>query len=75
MTAVIIRIFIYGDRQSYDEPLVKDNFVSTHRINRQCLPIELFKIKKEMPPKIVSSIFMNRTVTKELLHEQFNKLF
>ena len=75
MTAVIIRIFIYGDRQSYDEPLVKDNFVSTHRINRQCLPIELFKIKKKMPPKIVSSIFMNRTVTKELLHEQFYKLF
>lgn len=59
-----MRIFIYGDRQSYDEPLVKDNFVSTHRINRQCFPIVLFKIKKEMPPKIVSSIFMNRIVTK-----------
>ena len=55
---------IYGDKQSsYDELLTRDNPVSIHQGNIQILATEMFNIKNEMPPEIISDIFTKRADT------------
>ena len=52
----------YNDRKSsFEELLRKDNTVSIHHRNLQLLATEIFKIKNNMAPEILSEIFHNRT--------------
>ena len=51
----------YNDRKSsFEELLRKDNTVSIHHRNLQLLATEIFKIKNNMAPEILSEIFQNR---------------
>ena len=55
---------IYGDKQSsYDDLLRKDNSVFIHQGNIQILATEMFNIKNEMSPEIISDIFTKRADT------------
>ena len=51
----------YNDRKSsFEELLRKDNTVSIHHKKLQLLATEIFKIKNNMAPEILSEIFQNR---------------
>ena len=52
----------YNDRNSFFEELLrKDNTASIHHRNLQLLATEIFEIKNNMTPEILSEIFTNRT--------------
>ena len=53
---------IHNDKlSSYEEILEKDGSVSIHHKNIQSLTIEMFQIKPEQSPEIVSDIFPQTT--------------
>ena len=45
----------------FEELLRKDNTVYIHHRNLQLLATEIFKIKNNLAPEILSEIFQNRT--------------
>ena len=52
----------YNDRTStFEELLNKGNSVSIHHRNLQVLVTEMYKVKSNMAPEILSKIFQNRT--------------
>ena len=54
---------IYNDKQlSYEQLLIKDGKVSIHHRNIQMLAAEMFKMKNEMFPEIISDIFKKESV-------------
>ena len=60
--ALRITYITYNDRKpSFQELLRKDNTVSIHHRNLQLLATEIFKIKNNMAPEILSEIFQSRT--------------
>ena len=49
---------VYNDKQSsYEEILLKNGTVSIHHKNIQILATEMFKVKTELSPEIISDIF------------------
>ena len=54
---------IYNDKQlSYEQLLIKDAKVSIHHRNIQMLAAEMFKMKNEMFPEIISDIFKKESI-------------
>ena len=59
---------IYNDKSSsYDELLLKDGSVSIHHRNIQNLATEMFKVKNDFSPKIVTDIFLQQAQTQSNL--------
>ena len=53
----------YGDQKStFQELLIKDNFVSIHNRNLQVLATEIFKIRNNIAPEFLNEIFQERSV-------------
>ena len=53
----------YNDKNSnFEEPFVKDNFLSIHHRNIQMLAIEICKFANGISPEIMSKIFKLREI-------------
>ena len=61
-----LRITYNDGNSSFEELLKKDSTVSIHLRNLKLLATEIFKIKNNMAPKILSEIFKNRTSSHNL---------
>ena len=49
---------VYNDKKvNYNELLVNDRYVSIHYQNLQKLAVEMFKVSRDLSPKIVNGVF------------------